>query len=106
MPTPNFPFDDQHPFPGRQNEPSIPTPWLGGMLVPVAPSPVNANKPVKHYLNRTPRFCWVMDIDQNPNNIYGTSLTSPLPRGVSNWDYNNAFLNWPSTGYPVLLFFG
>jgi|GEM_PF-5705899 len=96
-----FPFSDQTPW-----RPSVPTPWLGGVIVPLAPTGLvahgNANLAVAHGLNRKPRFCLVLDAWTNVN------VTQPIPRATgasTGWNSTNAYLNMPSISAPVTLFF-
>lgn len=100
MPKPNFPFGDRIPFPSQAGMPSVPMPWLGGMVVPISAGAANVNRPVDHGLNSVPRYCDVLDIGQN------VAFPTPLPRGTTAWNTKQAFLNVPSLGQTVILFFG
>lgn len=93
---PLHPYADAIPF-----SLTTPTPWLGGMVIPVPGTAANANLPVAHGLRRIPRFCWVVDHGRN------AGPTTPVTRGISNaWTTATAWLSWPSTGDTTLLFFG
>ena len=96
----DYPFSAGQNFPGQLGAPSTPAPWLGGMLVPISAGGANANQTIAHGLGRQPRFCWCADVGRNVN------MPSPVPRGTTNWNYANAFLNLPSRSYPVILLFG
>ena len=96
-----FPFSDQTNW-----QPSVPTPWLGGMIVPLLPSTgitthANPNFAVAHGLNRKPRFCQVLDAWTNAN------ITQPIPRSTvsTGWNSQNAYFNMPSFAAPIILFF-
>ena len=95
-----FPFSDQTAW-----RPSVPTPWLGGMIVPIPSNGLvasgNPNFAVAHGLNRIPRFALVLDAWTNKN------VTQPIPRSTisTGWNQQNAYLNMPSISAPVILFF-
>ena len=95
-----FPFSDQTPW-----YPSVPTPWLGGMIVHVPSTGLvtagNPNLAIAHGLNRVPRFALVLDAWTNAN------VKQPIPRSniSTGWNTQHAYFNWPSMSQPVTLFF-
>lgn len=78
----------------------MPTPWLGGMVVPISGGAGSLNQAVLHGLNRVPRFCLVLDAWTNVN------IKSPPARGTTPWTTTTAYLNWPSASQRSLLLFG
>lgn len=93
---PQFPFADQIAF-----SPSVPTPWLGGMVIPISNGAGGPNIAIAHGLNRIPRFSWLLDAWTN------TNVKHPIARGSTPWSPQYAYLNLPSTsgGHPILVFF-
>ena len=78
----------------------MPTPWLGGMVVPISGGSGSVNLAVLHGLNRKPRFAWVLDCGTN------TNIKSPPTHGATAWNSTTAYLNWPSAAAGSILFFG